>query len=209
PGVRRVCFREVINLGRVASSPGLARIRELVVWQLYLTDEVLLPVLASPHLGGLRELRVGCGRATAASLVAATALPALERLTFASSIPEPLDAAGTRAVARLSGLRSLKFEGWRMADDAASALWAGRFPVLTSLSLRDCGVGPGGLAGLGDGGCMPALELLGLCKNSLGDAGAGALARATGWARLRWLAVFGNVVGPPDAAAQRAGPAPA
>ncbi len=201
PGVRRVRFNDVAGLSRIAECPGLARVRELVISQLHLSDETLLAVLASPHLSGLRRLHVVCGRPTAASLVAACRLPALERLTFNSSIPQPLDPGGTRALARLSGLRSLELKGWHIADDAARALWAGSYPALRALTLRDCGIGPGGLEGLGDGGCLPALELLDLRQNVLADGGAEALARATRWTRLRWLQLSRNVIGARGAAA--------
>jgi uncharacterized protein (TIGR02996 family) len=201
PGVRRVRFRDVANLGRIAASPGLARARELVIHNLFLPDEVLLEVVASPHLGGLRGLHVVCGRPTAASLVAIARLPALEQLRFKSSIPQPLAAEGVRALAGLSGLRSLTLTGWRLADEAARALWAGRFPALAFLDLRGCAIGPGGLEGLGDGACMPALERLDLGQNSLGDAGTEVIARATRWTALRWLSLLRNVIGAPGAAA--------
>jgi uncharacterized protein (TIGR02996 family) len=201
-GVRRVCFREVVNLGRVASCPGLARIRELVIWNLFLDDEVIEAILSSPHLSGLRELHIVQGRTTADSLAAIAArLPGLVRLTFNSSIPQSLAASGTRALATLSGLRSLALKGWRMADDSVRALWVGKFPVLASLGLRDCGIGPGGLAGLGDGSSLPALEQLDLGQNAIGDAGAIAVSRATSWTNLRWLGLARNVIGEPGAAA--------
>jgi uncharacterized protein (TIGR02996 family) len=201
PGIRRVTFLDVINLGRVASSPGLARVRELEIAQLFLSDEVLLELLASPHLAGLRGLHVIRGRATGASLRAAARLPALERLTFNSSIPQPLAAAAVRAVAGMACLRALTLEGWRMADSAARALWAGNFPALTELRLRDCGIRAGGMEGLGDGSCLPLLEVLDLGNNALGDGGAEALARATRWSRLRSLDLHTNLIGARGAAA--------
>jgi uncharacterized protein (TIGR02996 family) len=201
PGVRRVRFEEVAGLRRITSCPGLAHVRELVVYHRFLDDELIVDLLASPHLSGLRGLHVPAGRATAASLVAMARLPALERLTFNSSIPQPLAAEGTRAVAGLSGLRSLELRGWEISDEAAQALWTGHYPALTTLSLHNCGIGRRGLNNLGDGECMPALERLDLGENSLGDRGPEAIFHALRWTRLRWLSLAGNTIGAAGAAA--------
>ncbi len=44
----------VVNIARLAGCPGLPRVRELTVAQLFLTDETVLALLFSPHLSGLR-----------------------------------------------------------------------------------------------------------------------------------------------------------
>jgi uncharacterized protein (TIGR02996 family) len=191
------------NWRRLADEPGLARVRRLgLSLKPRIPADALKAIIESPHLGPLEGLRADNAALDVAALAFVASSPKLAGLrelslwnAYATGRKVTYDdLAGLLASPNLAALRVLRLSTWNLAAAACRAVWAARLPHLRELSLWGAKFGGGGLAGLGDGGGMPALETLDLPSSGLDDDDAETLARATAWTCLRDLDLYGNLI---------------
>jgi uncharacterized protein (TIGR02996 family) len=157
---------------KVASSPVLAAVHELVLQHNGLGDAGLQALASSPHLAGLHTLRIAKGNLSAGltALARSTGLPRLRRL----ELPEN--------GINLESLHALA--GWPQAAR------------LTTLELTWSWLGAAAVAVLLHSPHLTGLVHLLLAWNSLRDAGAQALAGSAHLAGLRRLVLDHNHIGP-------------
>jgi uncharacterized protein (TIGR02996 family) len=195
--VRWVVFRGIRSPARLAASPGLARFRWLSLDDINETG--VLTILRSKHLSQLAALEIHQGRLTAATLAFIATSPKFARLRELTLVGNRVcSAEDFRQFIRspnLAGLRKLQLFLWGLDAHTIRALWQRSWPALVSLNLTNNPLGPGGLAGLGDGGQLPSLEELSLSVAELGDEGAMAIARAVRLTRLSRLELHHNGIG--------------
>jgi Ran GTPase-activating protein (RanGAP) involved in mRNA processing and transport len=164
-------------IARLAGVSGLARVRELDVGGNDLTVAGLRALLASPHLTGLRLLRL--------------------------SFNDRLGDEGAELVANcpnLAGLRSLKMSFCAVGDSGAKALAASPYlielRVLKLWSDRDNPISDEGARAIAQSPNFRRLVALRLRDNAIGDAGAIALAESPHLTDLMHLYISGNRFGP-------------
>jgi uncharacterized protein (TIGR02996 family) len=195
--VQWVVFRGIRAPARLAASPGLARIRRLHLDEI--NEPGVLTILRSHHLGPLEGLEVHQGRLTAATLMLLATSPKFARLRELTLVgSESCSAGGFSDFLRsphLDGLRKLGLLVWGLTAEMVRPLWERHWPALVSLNLTNNPLGPGGLAGLGDGGRFPSLEEFSISVAQLGDEGAIALARAERLTRLSRLELRHDGIG--------------
>jgi uncharacterized protein (TIGR02996 family) len=163
-----------------------------------MNPHTILEILRAPHLGPLRNLEVGPyphDPEFFADLAGLPILAGLRSLRISMFGVEMVPEGSINAFLRspsLSGLRELRLHGW-LSPGAMRSLW--RSTSLSGLLVLDLDRGggwssdtrPGGLAELGDGGAMPALERFRFGYH-LGEGDPGlAVAEATQWTGLRRL----------------------
>jgi hypothetical protein len=147
----------------------LARLRTLELAG-DLPDYCLLPLLTSPHVAGLKGLRISgyrLGDDGLARLLAGP-FPPVEDLDLRYN---RLTAAGVRTLAgwpALSGVRSLNLSTNSFGSDGVRAL-DGIPTGVRRLALRGCSLGAGGLAALSRWPGLSGLESLDLGINQVGD----------------------------------------
>jgi uncharacterized protein (TIGR02996 family) len=195
--VRWVVFRGVRSPARLAKSPGLARIRGLLVYDV---GEVgVLTILQSPHLGQLEGLEVQGGNLTERTLSVIASSPKFARLRELTLVGsrrcDPGAFASFIASPNLAGLRRLGLYLWGLNAASVAPLWEREWPALVALTLTNNPLGPNGLVGLGDGARFANLEALALSVAYLGDEEAAALARAIRLTRLHRLELNNNSIG--------------
>ncbi|MBY0457611.1 MAG: TIGR02996 domain-containing protein, partial [Gemmataceae bacterium] len=188
--VRRLTLRDAgPHLRELASSPLLARIRELDLCNCGLGHEELALLAKAPATANLQALDLGFNG---------------------------IDDAGVELLARsphLGNLRALALnDNDRITDAGARALaQAPAFAGLTALDVSGNDLGDGGLVALLSGRAFPRLSALRMSGNRIGDAGASALARSPVFARMlkaeREFTLRANVIGHAGAAALAAAPA--
>ena len=178
------------EIASLASSPQLSTLRALSVLGLDASD--LSRLTASPHLTGLRALRLtssGLGTAGVRALTEAATLTALEELDlsgpgyFEQYYEDPIiSAAGMDSLAGwagLSGVRSLTLSGSDVRRAGLRALLRSpRAGAIQKLSLRGGRLDGPAMGEFGD--ALPGLQLeeLDLGENVLGELGATLLASA-------------------------------
>jgi uncharacterized protein (TIGR02996 family) len=220
---RRVRHVQFFGLrgAKLADEPALASITSL---ELAFTEPaVILAILRSPRLGPLWHLAVSprpVDHGFLAVLAAVPALAGLRSLEIEVYSPEPLEEGPVASLVtspHLASLRSLKIRAW-LGEGGMRALWRpSALAGLTSLELGAPGVSTShsqqaGLDDLGDGAAMPGLERFVFIQSVTspphpsGVNDALAVSRATCWAGLRALDLFGAYVG--DAGAVALGDAP-
>lgn len=171
----RLCVRSHLGARGVealAASPGLARVRELVLADVgldtrYRIDGQLAPgslgvLLASPHLTDLRALDLS-DNALAEQAQALAGLPVLEALRLRGC---RLGDEGVAVIARaqpLAGLTTLELGSNALGPDGAATLAASpTLRALRSLSLRDNPIGAQGIAALAASPILQGLQQLDL-----------------------------------------------
>ena len=205
------------ELARAAAATPFARLRALrfgglgleaaafpELARLAMRDDGARALAASPHLASLTSLELdGCGLTEDGVAAVARARWRLRELSLAWN---PLDAGFTEALVgpATAPLATIGLQGTNPDRDDLARL--GRaFPALRDLDLERCRIGAAGLAAL-----VAALEVplvrLRVERNSLGDAGALALAAAPALASLRSLEAGHNRIGHTGAAAIAAAP---
>ncbi len=185
----------------LARDPRLARV-ELLATGVRWGEQAFATLLASPHLTGLRGLRVAdpdC-QVYAGHAIAAAQLPGLELLALCGDYEGTMGDAGVAALARatLPALRDLALLNLSCGEATARSLASS--PTLTQLHGLDLGwgsynpnqIGPGGAAALADSPNAGALRRLVLDFNAIGDAGLAALASSPRLGALRSLSAKDN-----------------
>jgi uncharacterized protein (TIGR02996 family) len=203
--VRYVEFSCLRGGAKLAAEPALADMERLSLS--FLEPDVVLAILASPHLGRLRHLALAPYPSTSEFVVQLAALPVLARLrSLEVCLPSQQDLREEHVVAlvnspHLVGLRGLCLRSGLDAG-AMNALWQpSSLRELTALELfppsaHHNGSWGGGLDGLGDGAALPALERFRFGYQQEGEENIGVvLARATQWGRLRVLGLSGTNCG--------------
>lgn len=169
------------------------------------------PLLASPHLTRLTDLRIGSGLTTTATVFAILRSPAFKRLTAFGMRNDPRE-GGLLAgeLARLSNpprLTTLDLSGNRLTAASLAPLLSSEAVVaVEDLDLSDNNLGPLGVAALARGE-FPALRALHLLRTRPQDDGVAALVGASSFPELRSLALGGNNLGPNAALALAGAPA--
>ncbi len=191
------------SLERLARTPWLRRIRRVRFSLGRSGRDRLAPLLASPHVGALRELELafeGVDGSGVSALIESELARRLERLALDSDFfverGEPLRSA-FRAPEPL-GWRALSLRGNRIEASLLATLAAQvALPRLEILELSDNPVGAAFLSALGPWLDSKGVARLGLAKAQLGLEGARALADAGHFIpRLRSLSLDGNRLGP-------------
>ncbi|MBN9521269.1 TIGR02996 domain-containing protein [bacterium] len=183
----------------LAGSPQLATVRTLAV--LGLSADDLVTILASPHLSGLRALRLpsnGLGNAGVLALTQSPALTRLGELTlsgpgyYAEYYDDPIiNAAGMRRLAGwpgLAGVRSLTLAGSDVRRDGLRALLRSPHAAgIKELSLRSSRLDGQAMAEFEAAVSGLRLETLDLGENVLKDVGTEYVASAPCLAQLKLL----------------------
>lgn len=181
--------REVV---RLADAPLLSTLRTLTVHHCSLGAEGFGNLLASPHLGNLRALRVPCnaiGNEGPDALFDAASVKSLEELDLSETGAydrygeDPiLEASGLRALATwpgMSHLRSLTLSGNSVGDDGLRALLRSRRATgLKKLVLRANELDDRSMAQFADAREGVQLDVLDLGENVIYDLGTEYLASA-------------------------------
>ncbi|MFO0925885.1 MAG: TIGR02996 domain-containing protein [Gemmataceae bacterium] len=200
-------LRELVLTGRpydeevawLADSPQLSTLRSLTVLGLAVED--LTRLTASPHLGGLRVLRLpsnGLGNAGVRALTQAATLTALEEIDltgpgyYASYYDDPIiNVPGAEALASWPGLatvRTLTLTGSDVRRNGLRALLQSPYNgSLKVLSLRSGRLDPQAVAAFRDARDGLRLEALDLGDNALKEPGVIHLASAKCLSELRAL----------------------
>lgn len=200
-------LRELVLTGRpydeevawLADSPQLSTLRSLTVLGLAVED--LTRLTASPHLGGLRVLRLpsnGLGNAGVRALTQAATLTALEEIDltgpgyYASYYDDPIiNVPGAEALAGWPGLatvRTLTLTGSDVRRNGLRALLQSPYNgSLKVLSLRSGRLDPQAVATFRDARDGLRLEALDLGDNALKEPGVIHLASAKCLSELRAL----------------------
>jgi uncharacterized protein (TIGR02996 family) len=215
----RVDAEDAVSLRKLAAVPHLARITRLsferpaaslfALGPPGLGDTGLRALLASDHLGGLRELDLSRSWLHFAGMQALAEAPlrSLERLELAGN---PLDADGVLALAQsphLANLRYLGLSGGRLAARAAVGLASSRtLRSLRELDLSHTRIQTAGVQALVATDFLANIEVLRLGWLSLAVRAAQALARCPHVARLRELDLPRNRLGDSGAAALAGSP---
>ena len=168
------------------------------------------PLLASPHLTRLTDLRIGSGLTTTATVSAILRSPAFRRLTAFGMRNDPREGgllAGELArLDRPPRLKKLDLSGNRLTAGSLVALVSSEaVAAVEALDLSDNRVGAEGAAALARG-ALPALRSLRLRGTPPQDEGVAALVGAGFFPELRSLALGANNLGPNAALAIAAGP---
>jgi uncharacterized protein (TIGR02996 family) len=198
----------------VARAPALANLTRLSikasVWgelaeqfsatpgELVLDDAGAIALARSPHLAKLRRLSIEMNRLSLAGVHAiAHGAWQLEALELGHNDLDHEGLAGALDGPALASLRELSLRGtWVTAAEIAKL--AMQLPALVELDLESCTLGKTGISALCDAmanGGLPALRRLRIERNSIGDAGALAIASCAGLANLRELEAGHNRIG--------------
>jgi uncharacterized protein (TIGR02996 family) len=194
--VRVVRMSEVREL---AECPWLARIASLAFTQ-GTSAPVVGPILDSPHLMRLTELRLGSEFTTPATVSAVVRSPAFKQLT-SLTVRSDSRSGGTMAaelarVASPPALRELALPGNRLAADTLGPLVASRaVAAVEELDLSDNHLGDWYTTVLA-GGHFPALRSLRLERAGLLPRGVQALVSAAFYPWLQSLSLAGSFGGP-------------
>ncbi len=168
------------------------------------------PLLASPHLTRLTDLRIGSGLTTTATVFAILRSPAFKRLTAFGMRNDPRE-GGLLAgeLARLSNpprLKKLDLSGNRLTAGSLAPLVSSEVvAAVEDLDLSENNLGAEGVAVLARG-TLPALRSLRLRGTPPQDEGVAALVGAVFFPELRSLALGANNLGPNAALAIANGP---
>jgi hypothetical protein len=179
----------------VAECPWLARVESLSFAQ-GTSAPVVGPILDSPYLSRLTELRLGSEFTTPVTVSAAVRSPVFKQLT-SLTVRSDSRAGGTSATAlaalvRPPRLRKLALPGNRLtAETIARLVRSHAMDAVEELDLGDNSLGPEGLAALARGR-FPALRSLRLVRTRPEVAGVEALAGAAFFPQLRSLVLAGN-----------------
>jgi uncharacterized protein (TIGR02996 family) len=164
---------------QVAASPLLGQVEALDLRDNALVAGDLQTLLASPHLGRLRELglwRCNLHDQDLEDLGRWTRLPGLEGLKLGLN---PLTSRGLRALlgsGRLAGLRRLELAVLQAEVELGHVAASAPLPRLTRLSLRQCELGRAGVQAIAWSDQLAGLRSLSLEGNSPGASGFAALA---------------------------------
>jgi uncharacterized protein (TIGR02996 family) len=168
-------------------------------------------LLASPHLTRLRELHVGSGLTTPATVAAVVRSKVFKQLT-ALGVRADRPAAGSLAneLARLTtppALKKLDLSGNRLTEEVLARLVASPAVVaVEDLDLSDNNLGAESVTALAAGE-LPALRALHLLRTRPQEDGVAALTAAAFFPELRSLSLGGNNLGPSTATAIARAPA--
>jgi uncharacterized protein (TIGR02996 family) len=236
PGLAMVRFQEQSNpdVGALAKSPWLGRLKGVGVCGLGLEAEAVRVLVSSPHLGRLRWLDLGynkIGDEGVRALVESPALVDLEalhlsgckltwkampmlagsgmgRLAFLTLNENALGPVVAESLARapfLSSLRSLELELNDLGPEGVE--WLSRLEGLsglTRLNLPANSTGPDGAVARSPH--LRGLTYLNMNQNELEDEGVEALATSPGLPDLAVLSVINNEIGPASARALAGSP---
>jgi Leucine-rich repeat (LRR) protein len=165
----------------VAGAPGLGSLRRLDLRETSLSADGAVALLASPHLGGLRELYLSSNqiRDLPAEAVYGLRTKGLHILDLRKNA---LDSRDARALAPCPGLASvcwLDLSGNQIADQGAYALaYSSHLTALVTLLLSGNRIGQYGTTALARTGSLPSLFTLDLRRNRIGVGGGLALAES-------------------------------
>jgi uncharacterized protein (TIGR02996 family) len=180
----------------LAGCADLSRLRRLDLSRCYLTTTALRAILTSPHLNGLTELDVdSCDGRDLAGLFAVAPLPALRKLSLASS---KVTAAAVVSLAhsRLAeGLEMLDLSDNAVGADGAAALAGSPGRNLRTLRMSGCVLTDEGIARLAESPRLARVEDLALDSNDASVEGARALASSPHLSALRSLDLGFNDLG--------------
>ena len=165
--------------------------------QLVLDDDGAIALAASPHLRGVKRLRLESNRLTLAGVRAiAHGAWRLDSLELGYNQLELDGLADALAGPALGELRELSIRGtWIAPAEAARLAASPTLATLEQLDLEGCGLGVQGIAAFCDAFALPALRRLRLERNALCDAGANAIADCAALSRLRELEAGHNRIG--------------
>jgi uncharacterized protein (TIGR02996 family) len=183
----------------LAECPWLARVASLSFTQ-GTSAPVVGPILDSPYLTRLTELRLGSEFTTPATISAAVRSPVFKQLT-SLTVRSDSRSGGTMATAlaalvRPPRLRKLALPGNRLGAEAVARLVVSpAMDTVEELDLGDNNLGPDGVAALA-AGRLPALRSLRLARARPDQGGVTAISGAVFFPELRSLSLAGNVLGP-------------
>jgi uncharacterized protein (TIGR02996 family) len=189
------------EVGTLAASPHLTRLTSLsLCGRAPLGDEALRHLAGSPHLRGLRELRLSHSGARGDGLRALAGSPHLGGLTVLAlrgTRPSPDGLAALVAAPRLAAVRELDLSDWSLGGNpgAEAVARALAWPNLTGLRLSHCHVGLAGARALAACAALSNLTLLDLSQNyAITDDAVRALAESPHLARLTHLCLHGTLL---------------
>jgi uncharacterized protein (TIGR02996 family) len=187
------------ELVALAGCAALRRVSELHLWPPppRAAGVPLTPLIGSPHLMNLRELRLSCMTLDPADFPALLESPVRQRLTslwLSQITPAPEVAIAITGSAGAARLTRLALPSNNLGSAAIFAPRA-RLPQLVELKLSDNAIVADAAQEL-TAADLPALRSLDLSFNTLGVAGARAITAAENWRRLTRLSLACNAVGP-------------
>ncbi|MBX9583175.1 MAG: TIGR02996 domain-containing protein [Gemmataceae bacterium] len=189
------------DLGPLADSPHLTRVRRLVCSTAPVSAEGVRLLAGSPHAAGLTFLGFGYRGITAAGACELFRSRLLSRLTHLRlEVAADAGSSPAAAIAAAGGphrLRGLYLTpGDDITEDLTGALAAPLLRGLVELELCAFLLGPGGYAALAASPAAPTLESLTLIGTAPGVPGVRTLAGAPTLANLRRLNLRSNNLGP-------------
>jgi uncharacterized protein (TIGR02996 family) len=195
------------DLRILETSPQVADLTGLYLLDVRLEAAALVPIVASPHLRRLVELRLGGNRLGDVGARVLANCPNLPRLASLDLSGNNIGPEGAAALAQwMHGPRLVALSLWgnHVGEAGARALASSpRMAGLTSLDLGQNDVGDAGARVLASSPHMARLTQLDLRENGISTAGVLALLQSPHLTRLATLALWGNPIGEDGRAALR------